>query len=511
MLVWHDESESFECNGSIPGISVVNSLSKTFPITGKWAGGMLLRLYYGIGVGIPFSKQQVKKLLGKNTFANATRMHESPKVVMSTSQLPPKQRREAKLVKTQAAQQQRQKRKADSLREQSHNVAHIQRAEGSHALCHQKRKKSKSKRKLTFSAAAAIVTKHAKDSPSMFCAPCPGNNHVDFEVGGFVSVSEDLKKFYTLDSEDVVESWHGPLVVYDMMGWRKVKGGFVRPRPQCLPRGMAIREPTTKFEWLPGMKELVRKKLVNHTASSAPCESIANAVMVDGRWSDLACPSKSKIKNFVTAHFAKKKKDAQHALDRQGKRCYNSFSFMWLKTEVAHRGMRVGNRKTTGCINLLEQHDDDNEGNLTKYHSVKDSYQQPTKSRLGFAAFKKKIQSRPTTVPWLEWYQKECVYHGIEITGRLREQGMCKLLHQHYLAQDTIVHRHDDDHTVDEARTHALGDKVEVFWHSKWYPATVIKSYPNNTWDVEYPPPDIDQTYSTRLPAGLIRAPKGDT
>ena len=31
MLVWHDESESFDCSGSIPGISVINSLSKTFP------------------------------------------------------------------------------------------------------------------------------------------------------------------------------------------------------------------------------------------------------------------------------------------------------------------------------------------------------------------------------------------------------------------------------------------------------------------------------------------------
>ena len=135
MLVWHDESDSFECNGSIPGISVVNSLSKTFPISGKWGGGMLLRLYYGIGVGISFTKRQVKKLLGNNTFATATRMYESPQAVMSTSQLPPKQRREVKLIKLQTAQQQRQKRKADSLREQSHNVTHIERVNGTHALC----------------------------------------------------------------------------------------------------------------------------------------------------------------------------------------------------------------------------------------------------------------------------------------------------------------------------------------------------------------------------------------
>ena len=74
MLVWHDESDSFECSGSIPGISVVNSLSKTFPTEGKYAGGMMLRLYNGIGVGIAFTKSQVKKLLGNNTFEGAIRM-----------------------------------------------------------------------------------------------------------------------------------------------------------------------------------------------------------------------------------------------------------------------------------------------------------------------------------------------------------------------------------------------------------------------------------------------------
>ena len=164
---------------------------------------------------------------------------------------------------------------------------------------------------------------------------------------------------------------------------------------------------------------------------------------------------------MLTAHFSKKKKDAEHALARRGKRCYNSFSLVWLKKEVKHRGMQVGNRKSAGCIKLLENHDDENEDNLTKYHSVQD--QQTTHSRLGFTAFKKTILSRPTTVPWLEWYQKECVYQHIEITSRLREQGMCKLLYKHYLAQDTIVNRHDDNHAVNEPPAHALGDKVEVF------------------------------------------------
>ena len=466
---------------------------------------MLLRLYYGIGVGVAFTKAQVKKLLGKNTFKNVTRMYESPTSAMCTSQLPPKQRSEAKKLQIETKQQQQQKRKADSLREQSHNVAHIERVKGSHELCCRKRKKTVIRKKLTFTQAAAVVTKHAKESASMVCTPCTNNNHID-NAGGFVTISEDLQTFYTLNSEGVVESWNGPLVVYDMTGWRKVKGGFVRPRPPCLHQGMAIREPSTKFEWLPGMKELVRKKLANHTASSAPCESIANAVAMDGRWSDLACPSKTQIKNFAQAYFTKKKKDALHALDRQGKRCYNEFSLTWLKREVEHRGMEVGNRKSPGCIKLLEQHDDDNEGNLTKLHSVKDSHQQQQKTNtMGFAQFRKQIQSRATTVPWLEWYQKECVYQQIEINRRLRENGLAKLLYQHYLAQDTVVGRHDDDHTVEgESPGYALGDSVQVFWQGKWYPATVIKCYPNNTWDVKYPPP-ADQVYWSRLPAGLLK------
>ena len=101
MLVWHDESDSFECSGSIPGISVINSLSKTFPTEGKYAGGMMLRLYNGIGVGIAFTKSQVKKLLGNNTFEGAIRMYETPNGVKSTSHLPPRQRREAKSIKLQ--------------------------------------------------------------------------------------------------------------------------------------------------------------------------------------------------------------------------------------------------------------------------------------------------------------------------------------------------------------------------------------------------------------------------
>ena len=138
MLVWHDESDSFDCNGSIPGISVINSLSKTFPITGKWAGGMVLRLYCGIGFGIAFTKKQVKKLLNNNTFEHVTRMYESPTSVMCTSQLPYKQRREALSIKRKTSQSQQEKRKADCLRAESHNVAYIERVKCSRKLCSNK-------------------------------------------------------------------------------------------------------------------------------------------------------------------------------------------------------------------------------------------------------------------------------------------------------------------------------------------------------------------------------------
>ena len=506
MLVWHDETDSFECSGFIPGISVVNSLSKTFPASGKYAGGMMLRLYNGIGVGIAFTKSQVKKLLGNNTFEGATRMYETPKDVASASHLPPRQRREAKSIKLQQTQNREKKRKSAVLYQQSHNSAYLERVKGSKELrCCAKRKESAKKTKLTFSEAAARVVKHAK-SPSMICKPCTGGN-IHSEVGVFVTVGEDMKNFFTLNSEGIVVSWSGPLQLYDMKGWSQHKGGFLRPRPQCPNQGMAIREPSTTFEWLPGMKDLVREKLVHHTASSAPCESIANAVSMDGRWSDLACPTKTHIKNFVMSYFTKKKKAAEHALERQGKRSYNSYSLMWLKKEVEHRGMVVGNRKTPGCIKLLEAHDDENEGNLTKYHSIEDSYAKATK-RLGYAAFKKAIESRakPANVPWLEWYlyQKECVYQNIEITSRLREVGLCKLLHQHYLTQDIIVKKHDETHTVEGKPAYEVGDKVNMYWKRKWYPATIIKCYPNHTWDIRYPPP-ADQVYWSRLPSGLLK------
>ena len=68
MLVWHDENDSFECKGSIPGISLINSLSKDYPTSGKYAGGMIVRLYFGIGVGIAFTKAQVKKNVERESF-----------------------------------------------------------------------------------------------------------------------------------------------------------------------------------------------------------------------------------------------------------------------------------------------------------------------------------------------------------------------------------------------------------------------------------------------------------
>ena len=140
MLVWHDEADSFECLGSIPGISVINSLSKAFPVSGKYAGGMVLRLYNGIGVGIAFTKGQVKKLLGKNSFQTATRMYESPSSSLSSSQLPSKQRREAKQVKVTETEAKKKKRKIDILRLQSHNISKLARIDASKTLSSEKHK-----------------------------------------------------------------------------------------------------------------------------------------------------------------------------------------------------------------------------------------------------------------------------------------------------------------------------------------------------------------------------------
>ena len=219
------------------------------------------------------------------------------------------------------------------------------------------------------------------------------------------------------------------------------------------------------------MKDLLLGFLRNHTAASAPCEHIANQVMLDGRWSDLDCPSKTQVKNFVLSHFSQKKKAAQHALSRQGKRSYTGLSLTWLKAEVVHRGMNVGRNKAAGCIRLLEGHDDEHVGSLTKFHSPPESESDGSNSNaslLGMTAFKKSIEdprrdvSTEDFIPFLEWYIKECAYQNVETGRRLREKGMVKLLHEHYLQQNGNVKRHDGDHIVDGEPTYKLGDKVQV-------------------------------------------------
>ena len=117
-----------------------------------------------------------------------------------------------------------------------------------------------------------------------------------------------------------------------------------------------------------GMKDFIKGLLTNHNASSAPCEHISNQVMLDGRWSDLDCPSKTQVKNFVQAHFSRQKKSAEHALSRRGKRSYDGLSLTWLKAEVVHRGLHVGRNRSAVCIRLLEQHDDEHVGSLTRFH-----------------------------------------------------------------------------------------------------------------------------------------------
>ena len=260
------------------------------------------------------------------------------------------------------------------------------------------------------------------------------------------------------------------------------------------------------------MKDLIQGFLSNHTAASAPCEHIANQVMLDGRWSDLDCPSKTQVKNFVQSYFSQKKKAAQHALSRRGKRDYTGFAFKWLKDEVEHRGMHVGRNKTAGCIRMLEQHDDDHEEKLTKFHStpIYESESDSTTDLLSMAEFKKSIENPRRDVPsqefipFLEWYTKECAYQQLETDRHVREKGMLKLLHNHYIKQKGNVKRHDGDHVVDGEPAYKVDDKVQVLWKGKWYPAVVIKCYRNHTWDVQYPP-ESDQVFCKRLPESLLK------
>ena len=167
MLVWHDESDAFDCSGAIPGISVINSLSKTFPSCGRYAGGMILRLYRGIGAGIPFTKSQVKKLMGGHTFKGAVRMYESPETSLCGSQLASKQRRESLAAKRTQLENKKKKRKLEIERSESFNTAKLRRVAGTKALIADRRKSGhKSKRKLTFTEASRRVIEHAK-SPSI--------------------------------------------------------------------------------------------------------------------------------------------------------------------------------------------------------------------------------------------------------------------------------------------------------------------------------------------------------
>ena len=62
LLVWHDKKEEWELTGSIDQISVTNSLHKVYPPAdgdSPYAGGIIFFLYFGIGIGIGYTQQQV--------------------------------------------------------------------------------------------------------------------------------------------------------------------------------------------------------------------------------------------------------------------------------------------------------------------------------------------------------------------------------------------------------------------------------------------------------------------
>ena len=57
---------------------------------------------------------------------------------------------------------------------------------------------------------------------------------------------------------------------------------------------------------------------------------------------------------------------------------------------------------------------------------------------------------------------------------------------------------------MDGESVHKVGDKVDILWKGTWYPAKVIRCYPNHIWDVEYPPP-ADQVFCKRIPSALMK------
>ena len=71
LLAWHDPKEEWESTTTIKQISVVNSLHKEYPDVNDdspFAGGIIFYLYYNIGQGIGFTRQQV---LGPYPYPNA--------------------------------------------------------------------------------------------------------------------------------------------------------------------------------------------------------------------------------------------------------------------------------------------------------------------------------------------------------------------------------------------------------------------------------------------------------
>lgn len=135
---------------------------------------------------------------------------------------------------------------------ESHNIAKLARIEGTKKLKEANKHHSCKRRKFTFNEAAAKVEKEAlspSDVVGVGCEPCidGSSNH----VCNFIAVKDELEEYYELDN-DIVISWCGPLESYNMTGWRRVKGGFIRPTPDCPYQGMAIRERSTQFEWKPG-------------------------------------------------------------------------------------------------------------------------------------------------------------------------------------------------------------------------------------------------------------------
>ena len=516
LITWNAHDDEWQLGGSLQGVSITNSLHKEFPRNGRYAGGIIVRLYVGVGVGVGFTAVQVKSLMGGHSFVDVARTIETSDgnvdTTQSVSHRSSKQRKAHRESVKQELQAKVEDRKEKSVLQQA-LVPAVQKRKTATALL-RTRKRSRQDG-YTLSETASLVTKFGT-APRHFqplsdiatSNDDKGWNRVKVDKCHLHRKPDGSYKFFTTSDNGVVTDCTGWLAGFDTRGWIFNENEFVRPRPRPPRRGFATRESIVKFEWTDDMRNFVMERCTGHDAAKDVAHaSILDDMLHSGRWSDLLCPSLKQIRNLCNSFFAKKKAAAAHALQRAGKRSYRNYSLKWLKAECRSRELRVGGNGVPGCIKMLEQHDDDQFYNvnvdsrnpLCKLHQIEDY---PQEDVLTFARFKSGQQQ--SVVPQLEWLQKECAYHNLSV-GQKKESGLWKLLYDNYLDNPSSQeNRHDSDHQSTTPLHYKLDEVVQVHYQGKWYRAVVSRVYKNDTYDVDYS--NGDTYFNTRLPITLLRS-----